>query len=269
MHRVDRHRDLLRPQGRTASRSARSPAARASTDQVAALVEQADAAARARLGRRGRGRAGRRRRRRRLGRPQPEDHLDHGLRRLRRRSRARRSAQAEAEDRILYGFVDHDVTTTYLGSATGLRLRHVQPTGHYGCTGKTADLSTAPGSAARPATSRTSTPPRWTPTLAQRLGWGDAAGRPAGWALRHDPAARRGRRPDDLRLLGRAARAIAHEGQSVFSQAAAAAPGSASRSRKPGVQLLSDPPYAGLTCAPFVVAASSTTPSRLRQRPAA
>ena len=49
--------------------------------------------------------------------------------------------RADAEGRVLYGFVDHEVTTTYLGSTTGLRLRHVQPTGHYGCTGKTADLT--------------------------------------------------------------------------------------------------------------------------------
>ena len=42
---------------------------------------------------------------------------------------------------MLYGFVNHEMTTTYLGSTTGLRLRHVQPTGHYGCTGKNADLT--------------------------------------------------------------------------------------------------------------------------------
>src|SRR6478672_8491296 len=51
--------------------------------------------------------------------------------------------RATAENRILYGFVDHDVTTTYLGTSTGLRLRHVQPTGHYGCTAKPTDLSTS------------------------------------------------------------------------------------------------------------------------------
>ncbi|HET8603848.1 MAG TPA: TldD/PmbA family protein, partial [Marmoricola sp.] len=49
--------------------------------------------------------------------------------------------RAEKESRVLYGFVNHEVTTTYLGSSTGLRLRHVQPTGHYGCTGKSADLA--------------------------------------------------------------------------------------------------------------------------------
>ena len=48
--------------------------------------------------------------------------------------------RAGAGDRVLYGFVDHELTTTYLGSTTGLRLRHVQPTGHWACTGKTADL---------------------------------------------------------------------------------------------------------------------------------
>ena len=42
---------------------------------------------------------------------------------------------------MLYGFVNHEIVTTYLGSSRGLRLRHVQPTGHYACTGKTADLS--------------------------------------------------------------------------------------------------------------------------------
>ena len=50
-------------------------------------------------------------------------------------------SQADAEKRILYGFVFHEVTTTYLGSSTGLRLRHVQPTGHYGCTGKNTELT--------------------------------------------------------------------------------------------------------------------------------
>ena len=49
--------------------------------------------------------------------------------------------RSSSSGRVLYGFVNHEVTTTYVGSTTGLRLRHVQPTGHYACTGKTADLS--------------------------------------------------------------------------------------------------------------------------------
>lgn len=38
-------------------------------------------------------------------------------------------AAARADGRRLFGFAQHDVTTTWLGSSTGLRLRHSQPTG--------------------------------------------------------------------------------------------------------------------------------------------
>ena len=72
--------------------------------------------------------------------------------------------RAAAEDRILYGFVDHDVTTTYLGTSTGIRLRHVQPTGHYGCTAKPTDLSTSAWVGGATRTSGTSTRTRWTPS---------------------------------------------------------------------------------------------------------
>ena len=37
--------------------------------------------------------------------------------------------RAAAGGRILYGFVEHQFETTYLGSSTGLRRRHVQPSG--------------------------------------------------------------------------------------------------------------------------------------------
>ncbi|TQS43850.1 metallopeptidase TldD-related protein [Cryptosporangium phraense] len=46
---------------------------------------------------------------------------------------------ARSAGRLLYGFVEHEVDTYYLGSSTGLRLRHVQPQGHIGITGKVAD----------------------------------------------------------------------------------------------------------------------------------
>jgi len=45
---------------------------------------------------------------------------------------------ARGAGRLLYGFVEHEVDTWYLGSSTGLRLRHVQPQGHIGITGKVA-----------------------------------------------------------------------------------------------------------------------------------
>ncbi|WP_104522743.1 metallopeptidase TldD-related protein [Blastococcus atacamensis] len=52
-------------------------------------------------------------------------------------------AFGEAGDRgeLLYGFAEHTMRTTYLGSSTGLRLRHDQPTGRVELNGKTPDFS--------------------------------------------------------------------------------------------------------------------------------
>ncbi len=167
--------------------------------------------------------------------------------------------RAEAENRILYGFVNHDVTTTYLGSSTGLRLRHGQPTGHYGCTGKTADLSTSAwvGGATRDFGDVDAH--AMAATLTTRLGW---AGRhvdlPAG---RYDTLL-----PPtcvaDLMLdayWGAGAR-VAHEGQSVYSRR-----GGGTRIgeqvARPGTHLYSDPSYPGLGCGTFEVASSSSNTS--------
>ena len=167
--------------------------------------------------------------------------------------------RAEAENRILYGFVNHDVTTTYLGSSTGLRLRHAQPTGHYGCTGKTTDLSSSAwvGGATRDFSDVDAH--AMAATLATRLGW---AGRqidlPAG---RYDTVL-----PPtcvaDLMLdayWGAGAR-VAHEGQSVYSRR-----GGGTRIGeqigRPGTHLYSDPSYPGLGCGTFEVASSSSNTS--------
>nr|WP_294695268.1 metallopeptidase TldD-related protein [uncultured Friedmanniella sp.] len=50
-------------------------------------------------------------------------------------------AAAAEHGHLLYGFAEHVVTTSYLGSSTGLRRRGVQPTGRFELNGKTADLS--------------------------------------------------------------------------------------------------------------------------------
>ena len=67
----------------------------------------------------------------------------------------------------------HEVTTTYLGSSTGLRLRHVQPTGHYGCTGKNAELTNSAwvGGATRDFSDVDAA--QMAADLATRLGWGE------------------------------------------------------------------------------------------------
>ncbi len=67
------------------------------------------------------------------------------------------------------------MTTTYLGSSTGLRLRHVQPTGHYGCTGKNAELTNSAwvGGATRDFSDVDAA--RMAADLATRLAWGERA----------------------------------------------------------------------------------------------
>jgi predicted Zn-dependent protease len=48
---------------------------------------------------------------------------------------------AGSEQRLLFGFAEHVVTTSYVASSTGLRRRWVQPTGRFEINGKSADLS--------------------------------------------------------------------------------------------------------------------------------
>jgi predicted Zn-dependent protease len=164
--------------------------------------------------------------------------------------------RAEAEDRILYGFVNHEMTSTYLGSSTGLRLRHVQPTGHYGCTGKTADLghSAWVGGATRDFADVSAH--RMAEQLQTRIGWASRhVDLPAG---RYDtvlpPTAVADLMVDTYWSAG--AR-VALDGQSVFSR-----PGGGTRIgeqvARRGVRLFSDPAFPGLECAPFVVAGGSS-----------
>jgi predicted Zn-dependent protease len=48
--------------------------------------------------------------------------------------------RAEAARRVLYGFASHEVSTTWLGSSTGVRRRWSQPTGSVELNAKTVDL---------------------------------------------------------------------------------------------------------------------------------
>jgi predicted Zn-dependent protease len=49
--------------------------------------------------------------------------------------------EARDRDELLFGFAEHSMATTYLGSSTGLRLRHDQPTGRVELNGKSPDFS--------------------------------------------------------------------------------------------------------------------------------
>ena len=164
--------------------------------------------------------------------------------------------RARAGGRILYGFVNHEVTTTYVGSSTGLRRRHEQPTGHYGFTGKTADLASSAwvGGATRDFVGVDALEVE--AEVARRLGWAArTVDLPAG---RYDtilpPTA-----VADLMIdaYWAAGARDAHDGQSVFSRR-----GGGTRIGdelvRPEASLFSDPAYAGLECAPEVVVESSS-----------
>ena len=48
---------------------------------------------------------------------------------------------ARGRDELLFGYAEHDMSTTYLGTSTGLRLRHDQPGGRVELNGKSGDMS--------------------------------------------------------------------------------------------------------------------------------
>lgn len=164
--------------------------------------------------------------------------------------------RAEAEGRILYGFVNHEVSTTYLGSSSGVRLRHEQPTGHYGCTGKTADLAASAWTGGATRDFADVDAHTMAGDLTRRLSW--SARRvdlPAG---RYDTVLP-GSAVADLMIdaYWSAGARVAHDGQSVYSRR-----GGGTRIGEqivhPGVRLHSDPSHPGLECAPFVTAAASS-----------
>src|SRR3954470_3402401 len=164
--------------------------------------------------------------------------------------------RAGAEGRILYGFVDHDVTTTYLGTSTGIRLRHVQPTGHYGCTAKHTDLSTSAWVGGATRDFKDVDAQAMDAELVRRLGW--ASRRVDLEAGRYDtvlpPTA-----VADLMIYAywTASAREAHDGQTVVSRRGGGTRIRDRLSDRP-LQVYSDPAYPGLEAAPFVTASSSS-----------
>ena len=70
----------------------------------------------------------------------------------------------------LYGYASHDLTTTWLGSSTGLRLRHAQPTGYVELTGRSSGGSSWVGQHTRDWSDVSV--PHLDGELRRRLGWG-------------------------------------------------------------------------------------------------
>jgi predicted Zn-dependent protease len=167
--------------------------------------------------------------------------------------------RADDEQRLLYGYVEHAVRTTYLGSSTGLRLRHEQPTGHIGITGKSADRARSAwvGQSSRDLSDVDVT--AMDAELTRRLGWARRGiDLPAG---RYDTVLPSTAVADlMIYLYWTMSARDAHDGRTVFSR-----PGEGTRVGDrlgpASVSLWSDPAAPGLACAPFVLAHASSSES--------
>jgi predicted Zn-dependent protease len=162
---------------------------------------------------------------------------------------------ARGDGTLLYGYAEHTVTTTYLGTSTGTRHRHVQPAGHMTMTAKPTDLSSSAwvGVAARDLTEVD--PHALAAQLRRRLGW-------ARTRLDLSP----GRYPVILPPTSVADLMIdaywemtalaAHEGRTVYAN-----PGHGTLVGRPlvdtRVTLRSDPSFPALACEDVLVASSS------------
>jgi len=165
-------------------------------------------------------------------------------------------AAAAAADRRLYGFAHHELTTTYLGTSAGLRLRWDQPTGKVELNAKTGDLSGSAWTGVGTRDFRDVDVPAMVAALDQRLDWGKRKiDLPAGrYETLLPPSA-----VSDLLiyLYWSAGARDAHDGRTVFSKSGGGTRVGEELASLP-VRLWSDPAAPGLECSPFVVAHASS-----------
>jgi predicted Zn-dependent protease len=163
---------------------------------------------------------------------------------------------APAAGRVLYGFAEHDVTTTYLGSSTGLRLRHAQPTGKVELTGRSTDGTRSAWVGRSTRDFADVDTHALAAALTQRLEWSKRRIElPAGRYETILPPSAVG---DLMTYMYWSAVALdAHEGRTVFSR-----PGGGTRIGErltdARVSLRSDPGLPGLESAPFLATGMSS-----------
>ncbi|WP_406181826.1 metallopeptidase TldD-related protein [Streptomyces sp. NBC_01006] len=164
-------------------------------------------------------------------------------------------ARARAGGRELYGFANHELVSTYVGTSTGLRLRHDQPNGTLELNAKSPDRQRSAWAGRSTRDFKDVDPTVLDAELAVRLGWAERKiDLPAGrYETLLPPTA-----VADLLIyqMWSAAARDAVEGRTVFSK-----PGGGTRlgeklSQLP-LTLRSDPNAPGLESAPFVIAHSS------------
>jgi len=167
--------------------------------------------------------------------------------------------KADSDGRLLFGYAEHEVVSTFLGSSTGLRLRHDQPTGTLEMNGKSADFARSAWSGAATRDFTDVDLSAMHADIGQRLDWAQRrVDLPAG---RYDTILPPTAVADLMIYLYWSAGARdAHDGRTVFSK-----PGGGSRVGEPltssDLTLRSDPNYRHLQCSPFVVAHASSSES--------
>ena len=166
---------------------------------------------------------------------------------------------ARSADQKLYGFAEHGLTSRFVGTSAGLRLRHDQPTGRLELNAKSADLRRS----------------AWAGAATRDFSDVDVAGLQAGLAQRLDWAQRSVELPagryetllpptavSDLMiyLYWSAGAKDALDGRTVFSKAGGQTRIGDKLAALP-LSLRSDPYAPGLECSPFVVAHASSRES--------
>ncbi len=163
--------------------------------------------------------------------------------------------RAGSEGRKLFGFAEHSVASTYVGTSSGLRLRHDQPSGTVEINAKSPDFSRSAwvGTATRDFTDVDVA--GLDGELATRLGWARRrVDLPAGrYETILPPSA-----VADLMIFMYASAGArdAYDGRTVFSKPGGGTRVGESLTEVP-LTLRSDPAAAGMECSPFEVARTS------------
>ncbi|GAC1590072.1 MAG: metallopeptidase TldD-related protein [Acidimicrobiales bacterium] len=185
----------------------------------------------------------------------PVDRTDAGIFRAIAPALGEAFDRARSEDRLLFGYAEHDLTTTFLGTSAGLRARHDQPSGNLQLNAKSADGERSAWAGVGTEDFTDVDLAAVDRDLRTRLDWAQRSlTLPAGrYETILPPTA-----VADLmiNLYWSAGARDAHDGRSAFSAAGGGTRLGETISDLP-LSLRSDPALPGLACAPFVTARSS------------
>jgi predicted Zn-dependent protease len=164
-------------------------------------------------------------------------------------------AAARSGRRLLYGYAEHSLTSTFLGSSAGLRLRHDQRAGKVELNAKSADLARSAWAGVPAGDVAGLSVTGLEQQLARQLSWSTRQAElpPGRYEVILAPSAMA-----DLyaSMYWAASGQEASEGRSAFSRQGGGTRVGEQLARLP-VTLRSDPAAPGLECEPFVIARAS------------